>query len=153
LGSKALILGNNALAKDGVINFEKISFRIVPASQATIKVTLEDLDSFKNAIDFIDAPTEFTVDARACVEGEQYTSELACAPCPTRFFSYLVQTSPGGCQNCDVNAKCYGMNHTAPKPGYWRQNATDETYWECPRPESCLGGNSTNPYGECDVGY
>ena len=70
MGPKALILGNNALATDGIIDFEKISFRIVPASQAIIKVTLEDLNSFKNNISFIDAPTEFLVNARACVEGE-----------------------------------------------------------------------------------
>ena len=45
------------------------------------------------------------------------------------------------------------MNITAPKPGYWRSSPTLETFSECILPESCLGGNSTNPLGSCASGY
>ena len=54
---------------------------------------------------------------------------------------------------CNIHAICFGMNHTAPRPGYWRQNATQEVYYECPKAESCLGGNITNPFGDCAEGY
>lgn len=45
------------------------------------------------------------------------------------------------------------MNSTAPKPGYWRSGPTLETFTPCIRPESCLGGNQTDPLGQCDTGY
>ena len=45
------------------------------------------------------------------------------------------------------------MNITAPRPGYWRSHATGEEFTACTRPESCLGGNETDPIGQCDTGY
>ena len=46
------------------------------------------------------------------------------------------------------------MNITAPKPEYWRSSPTLETFTYCSRrPESCLGGNETEPLGVCEEGY
>ena len=45
------------------------------------------------------------------------------------------------------------MNHTAPKAGYWRSAPRLESYSPCPRSESCLGGNETDPIGQCEIGY
>ena len=75
-----------------MIRFEKLSLRILPATRAKIEISFKDLNSFGNKIDFIDKPTEFEVAARACVEGEQYTADLQCIPCPVSFYSHVEQT-------------------------------------------------------------
>ena len=95
----------------------------------------------------------FEVHARACSEGERYTVDLSCEKCPLQFYSYVAQKSQGSCLPCNTRAICYGMNNTAPKPGYWRANATKEEYFECPEKEACLGGNITDPFGQCAEGY
>ena len=61
-------------------------------------------------------------------------------PCPVNFYLYEAQLKPGRCKKCDFNAFCYGMNNTAPSPGYWRSGPTLEVFTPCLRPESCLGG-------------
>lgn len=45
------------------------------------------------------------------------------------------------------------MNKTAPKASYWRSRPKVEEYEDCPRPESCLGGDENNPLGDCAEGY
>ena len=111
------------------------------------------MDNFGSPIEFLDEFPVYTVVARECVQGEQYTDTLTCAPCPPAFYLYEAQTEPGLCLDCSPYAVCYGMNSTTPKPGYWRSGPVVETFTECIRPESCLGGNETDPLGQCEEGY
>jgi ribosomal protein S27E len=78
---------------------------------------------------------------RKCVSGEILTSSLACEACPNNTYYYEAPNSISTCKECGDTAVCYGGNSTAPKAGYWRANATSESYVECPRKASCLGGN------------
>ena len=57
------------------------------------------------------------------------------------------------CDDCLPNSRCYGGNKVAPRPGYWRSNATSTNFIKCPNEEVCLGGNETEPLGVCADAY
>ena len=141
------MLGSEAVAKEGKFSFNSFKVRIKPSTSAKITFQFVGLDHFGTPIEFLDNFPVFVVSARKCVQGEQYTEELSCEPCPQAFYLYEAQNEPGQCKACDQNSYCYGMNNTAPKPGYWRSQPTLEIFTACTRPESCLGGNSTDPLG------
>ena len=75
------MLGSDAVAKSGKFVFESFVTRIEPSSSAKIQITFQGMDHFGTPIDFLDTPPEFTMYARPCVEGEQYTEDLSCIPC------------------------------------------------------------------------
>ena len=139
------MLGAEAVAKSGRFTFPAFVVRIPPKSTANVTVSFQGMEHYGTPIEFLDSPPVFTVTARECIEGEQYTEDLSCLPCPPAFFLYEAPTKPGPCNDCHPNAHCYGMNNTAPKAGFWRSAPKLETYTLCTRPESCLGGNKTDP--------
>ena len=147
------MLGAEAVAKSGQFRFPSFVVRIPPKSSANVTVSFQGMEHYGTPIDFLDNPPVFTVEARECIEGEQYTEDLSCLPCPPAFFLYDAPTKPGPCNDCHPNAHCYGMNNTAPKSGFWRSAPKLEIYTPCTRPESCLGGNITDPIGQCATGY
>ena len=105
------------------------------------------MEHYGTPIEFLDTDPVFNVTARKCAAGEQYTEDLSCKPCPPAFFLYEPQTAIGTCKDCHPNAICYGRNITTPKPTFWRSKPNLEIYTLCIRPESCLGGNKTDPLG------
>jgi len=111
------------------------------------------MEHYGSKIEFLDNPPVFQVKARECIEVEKYAEDLSCQPCPSQFYLFEAQTSPGKCKECSPHAFCYGMNVTAPRPGYWRSAPKLDKYTPCSRPESCLGGNRTDPLGQCATGY
>ena len=145
LGSQALMLGSDAVAKEGKFAFNAFKVRIKPKTTAKITFQFQGLPSYGTAIEFLDSFPVFEVTARECIKGEQYTEDLSCKPCPPQFYYHEVQIAPGTCLDCNPNAFCYGMNQTAPRPGYWRSNPLNEEYVPCIRPESCLGGSEKDP--------
>ena len=147
------MLGSDAVARRGVFKFSAFKVRIKPSTSADITFQFQGMPTSGTPIGFLDNSPVFTVTARACVEGEQYTEDLSCKPCGAQYYLYEAQNSPGQCKDCDPNAFCYGMNITAPKPGYWRSTATGEEFTPCIRPESCEGGSERLPLGICATGY
>ena len=90
---------------------------------------------------------------RNCVSGEELTSNLACLACTNGTFGYDAPIEISQCEACNPNAICFGKNVSAPQPGYWRANDTSNSWVECPRVTSCLGGNESEPMGVCAAGY
>ena len=118
-----------------------------------MRLSITDLETYKNNITFINEPPVINVSARACVEGEYYDLFLSCLPCAPGFYSYIKQTKVGICNTCESEANCYGRNITSPKDGYWRSNATSSNWLTCPNPDACLSGDETHPLGICAEGY
>ena len=145
--------GSESVAKDGEFVFNSFKVRIKPKTSANITFQFQGLPQYGTPIGFLDSFPVFTVNARECVQGEQYAEDLSCRPCGAEFYLYDVQTSPGVCKDCTSDATCYGMNITAPRPGFWRSTPTNEKMTPCPREESCLGGDEKDPLGKCATGY
>ena len=153
LSESSVVIGRDAVAKDGVFTFGQLLVRIKPNSTATITISFQDLSSYGNNIDFLQSPPTFYVSARECVRGEKYTDDLACIPCPQQFYLYEACNKTCQCLDCPTVAYCHGSYHTSPKPGYWRSDPFKNNFISCLRYESCLGGDQDNPLGICDVGY
>lgn len=77
-----MVIGRDSIAKNGVFTFEKLKITIKPDSTANITISISDLDAFGNDISFLSDLPVFIVEARRCVEGESYTSNLECIECP-----------------------------------------------------------------------
>jgi len=86
--SSSVIIGRDTVAKDGRFNFTDLLIRIEPASSAQVEITFQDLDVFGNRISFIDNAPTFSINARACIKGEFYTTDLSCIKCPPTFYLY-----------------------------------------------------------------
>ncbi len=119
----------------------------------SLSLSITGLETYSNSVDFIDAPVVMAVAFRSCVSGEELTSSSACVACSNGTFAYTAPSGESSCSVCSDFATCYGKNYTAPIAGYWRANATTESWVACPRPDSCLAGDSTNLTGVCEDGY
>ena len=145
---KSVVTGRDSIAKNGVFTFEQLKITIKPDSTANITVSISDLDAFGNDISFLRKPPVFVVEARRCVEGEQYTSNLECIECPSQFYRYDACEEECPCYDClSEFMYCHGGNKTSPKPGFWRSNPIKNNFEPCFRPESCLGGKEELPLG------
>ena len=82
LDGNSVVIGRDAVAKNGIFTFGQLLIRIKPNSTATITISFQDLLNYGNSIEFLDSPPIFKVSARECVRGERYTDDLACIPCP-----------------------------------------------------------------------
>ena len=50
---------------------------------------------------------------------------------------------------------CYGGNNVSIASGFWREDLSSESIYNCPHPEACLGGfypENENPVN-CKEGY
>ena len=92
LGAGALMLGSEAVAKNGKFTFPSFVVRIKPSTTANITVSFIGMEHYGTPIDFLDNPPVFATTARECIEGEQYTEDLSCIPCPAAFYQYDAQT-------------------------------------------------------------
>lgn len=79
------------VAVNGVFNFTRLTISIEPDTAAQVTIDVTNLADYDNTIAFMDdsKPHIYNIFARSCVEGEQYTSDLKCLPCPKRFFLYV----------------------------------------------------------------
>lgn len=82
------MLGSDAVAKEGKFSFNAFKVRIKPSTSAQITIQFQGLEHYGTAIDFLDDFPVFTVTARECIQGEQYTEDLSCKPCPAAFYLY-----------------------------------------------------------------
>lgn len=114
--SSFILKGIDAIAKNGRFVFEAFEARISPGLEAQITIQFSGLEDYGTEIDFIEEFPTFVVSARKCIEGEKYTADLTCEPCPPAFYLFEAQEKPGVCKECHPNAFCYGRNNTAPKP-------------------------------------
>ena len=57
-----------------------------------ISLSVEGINDYGNAIDFLVNPIQLDLDVRGCIEGEQYQDGLAlgCSPCAPGFYYYDV---------------------------------------------------------------
>lgn len=70
---------------------------------------------------------------RPCNLGEGMKDTGACFECPE--FTYLLEKPivPTDCEPCPKDeAYCLGGKNVGPKPGYWRQSASEYSFWPCP---------------------
>lgn len=49
--------------------------------------------------------------------------------------------------------ECFAGSQKYPKIGFWRSNYQSSEWIRCPRAELCLGGDTQNLLGMCDIGY
>ena len=118
---KSVVIGRDSIAKNGVFTFGQLKITIKPDSTANITISISDLDAFGNDISFLRDPPVFIVEARRCVEGESYTSNLECIECPPQFYRYDACEEECPCYDClSEFMHCHGGNFTSPKPGFWR---------------------------------
>jgi hypothetical protein len=124
-----------------------------PGDSVSLSLDITGLEDYDNSISFLDDPIGISVSFRSCVSGEELTTSSACVACSNGTYSYTAPSGESSCLTCSAHATCYGKNSTAPIAGYWRANATTESWVTCPRAASCLGGNETNATGVCAEGY
>ena len=85
----AVISGREAIASGGVFTFPSLIIRQTPDSTSQIELTV-DVEVFGNAVEFVQFPPAFEVQARACIEGERYRDDLSCINCPAGYYLYLA---------------------------------------------------------------
>ena len=76
LGQGSLMLGAEAVAKEGRFVFNSFVVRIEPKSSANVTITFQGMENFGTPISFLDDPPIFNITARECIEGEKYSADL-----------------------------------------------------------------------------
>lgn len=107
----------------------------------SFKLEITGLETYDNAIEFIDSPFSFNVSVRDCVMGEELTSDYKCRVCQPGTYLYTVPTTETACKTCPSNAFCYGRYMVAPHSGYWRSSNVSENFILCENIDACLGGD------------
>lgn len=151
--STAKILRNNntlisgltlSKAKDGVFYFSDLKIYGKPNSYETILISTQGIDSNKSSTLSID------LHFRDCIIGE-YRTFQSCEVCPQG--KYSIDPSHE-CEECPVEAYCYGNYTMSPKEGFWRKSPYDVNFFECPISNVCLDGEEYfSLTGTCKKGY
>ncbi|CAG9313302.1 unnamed protein product [Blepharisma stoltei] len=140
----------------GIIIFNNLTFLCAPGSEIRMNLT------YFGSIDFwisnrnISISLNLTVILRTrnCINGE-YRSNNQCIYCKEGQYSLSPDNN---CNECPVNAYCYGGDLLAPKPGYWRGKTDSIRLYHCLNPNACEGGlkdanDSISLTGRCREGY
>jgi len=91
--STSSISGNQVQASDGVFAFEAVNVIAVPGTSIELDISVTNLETYGNDINFLtDFPT-ITASPRLCVSGESYTSDNQCVVCAANYYLYEPPTN------------------------------------------------------------
>ena len=82
---------------------------MLPDSDARLKLSILNLETYGNLLPFLEKPFYVEIHARNCIMGEMLTAERTCIPCPAGYYS--VETNfnqPSICKPCPEHAICLG---------------------------------------------
>jgi hypothetical protein len=108
-------------------------------------VRISGLDTYGMDENFNTDPTIIKFRMKPCLIGDAYTNDSKCLRCSNNEYLLAAPTVHQYCIPCNANINCYGGSIIAPKDGYWRADAYNESILKCPNSEACQAGNYTNP--------
>lgn len=155
VGGQGSLKGNIfARYNQGTAKFEKnFTLSAKPFSNATIDFIAFISNNRTNQTYVL--TNNFTFTFETCVVGEIYDDQTyICNPCAPGKYSFGDPFLTKQCHSCDATKLiCEGGAVVYPTPGHWRISAVSDNGVECPNPDACLGGSTTNPLGVCADTY
>ena len=76
------LYGNEVQAAAGIYDFNNVELAVKPGSSNSMYLMITGLATFGNNVNIAAVPINFTFSSRACVAGEEYTTQYQCVTCP-----------------------------------------------------------------------